>query len=60
MTAEGPPLADDFHIGDRFQFGLDLFYKDCLDTNRPMEIVWSNVIGFVEASTIKCNTPLKA
>lgn len=60
MTAEGTPLADDFHIGDHFHFEPDLSYSDCFDIDVPLNIVWSNVIDIIEAFTIDSNPPLKA
>lgn len=49
---EGTQLADEFDIGGHFDFEPDLSYTDGFGMDdAPLNIVWSDVIDFMEAFT---------
>ena len=52
MTAAGSPLADDLDISDHFDFEPYLSYTDGFGMDdAPLNIVWSDVIDFMESFT---------
>lgn len=52
VIAEGMPITDDFDMGDHFHLEPDISYTDGLAMyDAPLNVVWSDVIDFMEAFT---------